>query len=87
MFWVPQSPVGLISAEIGVLCHIPGHAIAQPQTPTLELVNIDQRSDFESVNRCGVICTISQLKKYTYRNLRNKDAGCSSKAAITKMGS
>ncbi len=25
-FWVPQSPIGLISAEIGALCFIPGHA-------------------------------------------------------------
>ncbi len=25
-FWVPQSPIGLISAEIGARCRIPGHA-------------------------------------------------------------
>ncbi len=25
-FWVPQSPIGLISAKIGALCRIPGHA-------------------------------------------------------------
>ena len=26
VFLVPQSPVGLISAEIGAFCRIPGHA-------------------------------------------------------------
>ena len=25
-FWVPQSPIGLISTEIGAPCRIPGHA-------------------------------------------------------------
>ncbi len=26
-FWVPRSPIGLISAEIEAPCRIPGHAI------------------------------------------------------------
>ncbi len=25
-FWVPQSPIGLISSETGAFCRIPGHA-------------------------------------------------------------
>ncbi len=31
-FWVPQSPIGLISAEIGARCRIPGHAIVADYT-------------------------------------------------------